>query len=73
MNQDQFWINKKTQKEICLIDSYKKDVELCNEQIILTTNRVTSLIKLFVMTFLNLGQWHNTKDLSWKEQFYRDI
>lgn len=34
---------------------------------------VTSLIKLFVMTFLNLGQWHNTKDLSWKEQFYRDI
>lgn len=38
MNQDQFWINKKTQKEICLIDSYKKDVELCNEQITLTTN-----------------------------------
>lgn len=45
------------------MDSYKKDLELCHEQITPTTNRVTSLTELFVMTALSLKQWRNTKNL----------
>lgn len=42
--------------KIPFTDSYKKDLELCHEQITLTENRVTSLTELFVMTFLHLNQ-----------------
>lgn len=46
-----------------LTDSRKEYVGLCNEQIIVTINSMTSLTELFLMAFLNLGQWGNNKDL----------